>query len=588
MGIPDPVHVAWSPDSTKLLTHRIDQRAVPLMHLTQSCPPDGSHRPLHHEYHFAMPGDPLPLLEMLVIELASGRVIPVDRPAQPMAQLRTAIESEQVFWAADSSKVSYIEYSRGCKDLRLIHVDATTGSARVAVQQSTDTFLLPGPWLVPCPVKVLYQTDEVLWWSQRDGWGHLYLYDLGTCDCKNQVTSGPWLVRDVVHVDEQSREVILLGAGREPGANPYFTLLYRATLDGRELTPLITDRCDHHVRVVGRAPWLVDSYGGFGQPVTHTLRDKAGTALLELGHADAGPLTETGFSWPEEIRVTAADGVTDLYGILYKPSDFDPTKSYPVLDSIYPGPQLIRQMRLTIGPFSTTPYLLDQLGDANAVAELGFIVLVLDGRGTPLQSKAFLDYSYGNQGDPGCLADQVAALAQVSATRPWMDLSRVGIYGHSGGGNASAVAILTYPDVYRAAVAAAGDYDLRGYYAVWGETYHGLPGEGDGDGGSADGAANYVSTATTRLAANLEGKLLIVHGEMDDNVQPGLVLKFVRALIDADKDFELLYVPNGAHGYLSAQPYVIRREWDFLVRHVMGAEPPVGYKIDPKAAGTGG
>jgi dipeptidyl aminopeptidase/acylaminoacyl peptidase len=282
-------------------------------------------------------------------------------------------------------------------------------------------------------------------------------------------------------------------------------------------------------------------------------------------------VTAKGWKFPEPFSVKAADGSTDIYGLIYKPTNFDPSKKYPVLDSDYPGPQIIRVPRsfnggLLGGSFS------DLYGLPQATAELGFIVVVVDGRGTPGRSKAFHDAAYGKMGEAGSLQDHVAAIRQLAQARPYMDLDRVGIYGHSGGGFASVRAILAYPDFFKVAVASAGNHDQRGYLASWGEKYMG-PLSGD----------NYLEAANVTLAANLKGKLLLVWGDMDDNVPPALSIQLVDALIKANKDFDLLVLPNRNHGGM-ADPYFIRRRWDYLVEHLLGTTPPP-YKIENSMPG---
>jgi dipeptidyl aminopeptidase/acylaminoacyl peptidase len=296
------------------------------------------------------------------------------------------------------------------------------------------------------------------------------------------------------------------------------------------------------------------------------LRRADGKAVLELEHADLSALVATGWRYPERFSAKAADGITDIYGLIFRPSRFDPAKQYPVLDDIYPGPQTIR-----------TPKAFSAFGvQSSSMAELGFIVVLVDGRGTPYRSKAFHDLSYGNLDQAGGLDDHIAAFRQLAQKYPSLDLNRVGIFGHSGGGFASTRAILAYPDFYKVAVSSAGNHDQRGYLALWGELYEGYP--------VTDA---WVAQANVGLADRLKGKLLLMTGDMDDNVHPALTMQLVDALVKANKDFDLIVLPNRNHGS-AGDPYFIRRRWDYFVKYLLGVEPPANYRVKgPEAAGAG-
>ena len=290
-------------------------------------------------------------------------------------------------------------------------------------------------------------------------------------------------------------------------------------------------------------------------PVT-VLRSTDGKTVIPLEQADVSRLLATGWRWPERFTVKAADESTDLYGIILRPSAFDSTRHYPVIEEIYPGPQINKV------PKGFTPG-----GDHQALVELGFVGVEVDGRGTPFRSKAFHNYSYGHLETGGGLEDHIAAYRQLGPRYPFLDLDRVGIYGHSGGGFASTRAILAYPDFYKVAVSSAGNHDQRSYLAVWGETYQGMP---NGD--------NYRAQANRSLAKNLKGKLLLAFGDLDDNVHPAMTIQLIDALTRANKDYDLLIIPNGNHGF-AANMYFRRRRWDYFVRHLLGQEPPAGYEI---------
>jgi dipeptidyl aminopeptidase/acylaminoacyl peptidase len=327
------------------------------------------------------------------------------------------------------------------------------------------------------------------------------------------------------------------------------------------MTLLTPEDGDHEVAVSPGGRFLVDSWSRVDLAPIAVIRGIDGRVIQRLEEADISALVASGWRPPERFQVKAADGTTDIYGTLYLPSRVDSAGRYPVLDDVYPGPQANR-----------APFAFAAGSDAQALAELGFVVVTIDGRGTPHRSKAFHDAADRNLQSGGGLDDHVAGMRQLAARRPWMDLERVGVYGFSGGGFASARAILMYPDFYDVAVSAAGNHDQRGYVAFWGETYQGLP-QGD----------SYAAQANPSLAANLKGKLLLAYGDMDDNVHSALTIQLVDALIKANRDFDLLVMPNRNHGF-GSDPYFIRRRWDYFVEHLRRQEPP---RYEIRAAGGG-
>ena len=308
--------------------------------------------------------------------------------------------------------------------------------------------------------------------------------------------------------------------------------------------------------------YYVDSASTTDTPPVVSVRRWDGEVIVELERADISRLLDTGWTPPERFCVKAADGETDIYGVLYRPHGLDPAGSYPVIDHPYPGPQTYR-VQPSFGESN-------RLYDPESLAALGFVVFAVDGRGTPGRSKAFHDLSYGRLGDAGSLDDHIAALRQLAATRPWMDLDRVGVYGASGGGFATVRALCAYPDFYKVGVSSCGNHDQRYYQLSWGETYLGLPKE------NPDA---YLRASNVAIADRLEGKLLLIHGEMDDNVHPQLTMQLVDRLIAANKDFEMLIVPGAEHLFVGQLAYVTRRRWDFFVRHLADAEPPAGYRL---------
>lgn len=558
-----PPIATWSPDSKKILTYKLDERKVKDFYLLQSVPPDGSVRPILHTYKYPLPGDEnLPLVELVILDVETKTQVNVNY-AKEQVTFETPVEVKRAWWSEDCQRIYYLFMERADKAYRLIEIDPVTGKAREVMKEEGETFVEMALVDITRPnVRDLKRGNEIIWFSQRDGWAHLYLYDLKTGKLKNQITSGPWVVFEINHVDEVNRWVYFTAFGHEKERDPYYRHVYRAKLDGSQIELLTPEDADHNVTFSESGKYFTDSYSTLDQAPVSVLRSSSGELLIKLEEADMSHLIDMGWKFPERFKVKAADGVTDIYGMIVKPINFDPGKKYPVIDAIYPGPQIIRT------PPSFNVVFAGWLWEPIAMAELGFIVVTIDGRGTPFRSKAFHDFSYGNFKDAGALQDHIAGFRQLSATRPYMDLSRVGIFGHSGGGFASARAIFLYPDFYKVAVSAAGNHDQRGYNAGWGEKYQGLL-EGD----------NYLDQVNASIAKNLKGKLMLSYGDMDDNVHLALTLRVVDALIKANKDFDLLVLPNGNHGYGAAMPYHTRRKWDYFVKHLLGEEPPKEYKF---------
>jgi len=576
-GKKQPPVLLWSPDSKRIFTHRLDQRQVEPLYLLQSVPPKGF-RPLLHAYRYALVGDPnLPLAELMIFDIEKKTKTALKTDPY-LVLFVSPIAMKKAWWSENSQSLYFIEEERASKAARLRAADALTGETRTLIEEKGLTYVELNLNIGSAPnVCVLGDGSEIIWFSERDGWAHLYLYDGKTGALKNQITRGPWVVRDIMRVDEKNRWVYFTGGGREKGRDPYYQHLYRIRLDGSGLELLTPEDADHSVadmlsgaNAFGLSPrfspsgrYFVDTCSRMDLTPVSLLRDADGRLVRELEKADIEPLLATGWKWPERFSVKARDGTTDLYGVIYKPSNFDPAKKYPVIDGIYPGPQMIR----TPKSFGADPFSLFELSEDISLAELGFVVVNIDGLGTPFRSKAFHDFGYGKMEEAGGLEDHIAGIRQLAAGRPYMDISRVGIYGHSGGGFASTHAILAYPDFYKVAVSSAGNHDQRSYLVCWGEQYQGLL-EGE----------NYKNQANAGLAANLKGKLLLVHGDMDDNVHPAMTLQVADALIKANKDFDLLILPNRNHGF-SLDPYFARRKWDYFVRNLLGAEPPHGYEI---------
>ncbi|HYM68381.1 MAG TPA: DPP IV N-terminal domain-containing protein [bacterium] len=570
--------VLWSPDSRRILSYRLDRRAGGTYHLVQSVPRNGSRRPVLHSYAYPLPGDDhVPTADLIVFDVARGTSCVVRGERVPLLYYGSPLRPDWIWWSADGRRIHVVTRGRGYQSYRLSVIEAASGESRVLVEEHAGVAIDPHPTHSGVPiVKVLNDGAQVLWYSQRDGWGHLYLYDGETGALRRQVTAGAWTVTDVLHVDGAGRRVYFTAMGREAGCDPYFNHLYRVGLDGEHPTLLTPEDATHQISFAPSGACFVDSFSRVDRPPVTVLRAPDGTIICDLERGDAGRLHELGWTPPERFCVKARDGATDVYGVLIRPSNFRPesTGRLPVLDSIYAGPQT-NQAPTSFGGYSSTtavPNKFRDLWHAQALAELGFAVVMIDGLGMPYRSRAFGERSYRDLGDGG-IADHVAAIRQLAKRYSYLDLDRVGIYGHSAGGYASTRAMLTFPEFYRVAVSSAGNHDHRLDKASWVERYMGLP-VGD----------HYHEQSNVTLAHRLEGKLLLMHGEMDENVHPASTLQVVDALINANKDFDLLILPNRPHGCTS-DPYFVRRRWDYFVRHLLGADPPAEYAIAPDAAG---
>lgn len=555
--------VVWSPDSKKIATFQHDARGVGEMYYVDTV----VGHPTLTVRKYPLPGDEkIFTIRRVVIDVDARKVVPLALPPDPH---RSSICDHvvcggtwaDVQWSDDSREVAFLSTSRDHKreDLRI--ADASTGAVRDVMAERVESFFESGQGKVSW--KYLPGSKEVLWFSKRDNWGHLYLYDSTSGAQKSHITTGDGNVAQVLHVDKDARAVYFVGVGKEAGRDPYYRHFYRIGLDGKSQTLLTPENADHTIDVSPSGKYFVDSYSTPEVPPVAVLRDANGQIVMPLETADISQLVATGWKPPMPITVKARDGTTDLYGLLFRPTHFDESKRYPIVNNVYPGPQT--------GSVGGRTFSAAR-GDAQAIAELGFIVVQIDGMGTPWRSRTFHETWYGQMGD-NTLPDQVAGMKQLAARFPWIDLERAGIYGHSGGGNATAAAMFQYPDFFKVGVAQAGNHDNRVYEDDWGEKWQGLL-------TAKDGTTNYDNQANQLIAKNLKGKLLLAHGTMDTNVPQYSTLLVVDALIKANKDFDLIMLPNRGHGF-GNEPYMMRRRWDYFVRHLMGAEPPAGYELKP-------
>ena len=561
--------ILWSPDSRRIATFRQDQRNVGEMYLVHT-------RVGHPEldaWKYPLPGDSVvTMIERVVVDPGGPdgpKVVKLDMPPD---QHRSGVcdhvacrgggpggDFADVEWSPDGSRLFFVSTSRDHRHETLREADPETGEVRDILSESAGDFLETGyntsDW------HVIPSKNRIVWYSQRDDHGHLYLYDLRTGKLERRITGGPWNVLQVRKIDRSTGTIWFTGAGREPG-DPYLRRAYSVRTDGSHLRLLTPDSADHQVSFSPDGRWFVDRASTPQTPPVTVLRDARGRKAMELERADISRLVAAGWKPPASITVKARDGKTEVYGLLFTPTDLDSTKAYPVVNHIYPGPQT--------GSVGSRSFEASR-GDAQALAELGFVVVEIDALGTPMRSHSFQAAWYGDMGDNG-LPDQVAGMRELAARYPWIDLSRAGIYGHSGGGFATADAMFRYPDFFKVGIAEAGNHDNRDYEDDWGEKWQGLLTTGP------DGKTSYDNQANELVARKLKGKLLLAYGTTDDNVPPYNTLLVVDSLIAANKDFDLIALPNRRHGF-GAEPYMVRRRWDYFVRNLLGAEPPHEFAI---------
>jgi dipeptidyl aminopeptidase/acylaminoacyl peptidase len=554
--------VVWSPDSKRIATFRHDSRGVGEMYLVNTT----VGHPTLTTLKYPLPGDDkIFMIERVVIDVDQKKVVKINLPVDPhRSTLCDHIVCggtwSDVQWSADSKEVAFVSTSRDHKREDMRVADAATGAVRNVLSERTETFFESGQGRVNW--RYLPQSKEVLWYSRKDDWGTLYLHDATTGMQKNRITAGEGNVTQVMRVDESGRTIYFQGVGKEAGRDPYFRHFYKIGFDGKSQTLLTPEDGDHTIDLSPSGRYFVDSYSKPDVPSVTVLRDATGKALMTLETADISQLVAAGWKPPMPITVKARDGKTDLYGLLFRPTKFDPSQKYPIINNIYPGPQTG-----SVGGRSFSA----ARNDAQAIAELGFIVVQIDGMGTPWRSRTFHEAYYGDMGD-NTLPDQVAGMKELGSRYPWIDLDRAGIYGHSGGGFATAGAMFRYPDFFKVGVSQAGNHDNRIYEDDWAEKWQGLLVK------KADGTSNYDDQANQMHAKNLKGKLLLAHGTMDTNVPYYSTLLVVDELIKANKNFDLIMFPNRNHGF-GSEPYMVRRRWDYFVQHLLGGVPPADYEM---------
>ena len=547
--------IAWSPDSTKLAAYRVKPGYRREVHFVESSPEDQI-QPKHSSIVYAKPGDVLELEQPVLFDVVNKRQTVIDNKLFP-----NAYEISNPVWWKDSRGFTFEYNQRGHQVYRVIEVDAASGTARALISDEPKTFFsyrAANGALADSGKRYRYDIDdgkEIIWMSERDGWAHLYLYDGATGQVKKQITTGDWLVRGVQRVDAAKRQIWFNAGGMYAGKDPYFSYYYRINFDGTGLTKLTPDDANHNVNYSSDGQFFIDNYSRLDLPPVLELRrvsDNSILATLERGNATE--LLKTGWQPPEVFTSLGRDGKTGIWGVIIRPTNFDPRKKYPVIENIYAGPQ---------GSFVPKSFLT--YSSMMAQAEIGFIVVQIDGMGTANRSKAFHDVAWKNLGDAG-FPDRILWHKAVAAKYPWYDITRVGLYGGSAGGQNSLGGLLFHPEFYKAAVSYAGCHDNRMDKIWWNEQWMGWP-----------IGPQYSASSNVDNAYRLQGNLLLIVGEMDTNVDPSSTMQVVKQLIKHNKDFDLLVVPGANHGAARGDqygPYGDHKRYDFFVRHLLGVNPP--------------
>jgi dipeptidyl aminopeptidase/acylaminoacyl peptidase len=531
----------WSPDSKKLVAFRRRPGYNRQVHYVESSPADQV-QPKHSSIFYRKPGDEVDFDHPVVFDVATKQRFDGDAALYP-----NPYANSRLAWREDSRAVTFEFNQRGHQVYRVLELDATTGRTRTVIEETSKTFVEYSGKRIREDV---LGGREIVWASERDGWNHLYLYDGATGQVKNQITKGAWAVRGVQHVDAKARQIWFSASGMHAPQDPYFVHFYRINFDGTGLTPLTPADGTHAVTWSSDRQFYVDRWSRVDQaPIAELRRTSDQSLVMPLEKGDMTALLKTGWRPPEVFVSKARDGKTDIWGVIIRPTNFDPAKTYPVIENIYAGPQ---------GSFVPKTFST-QLG-MQAQAELGFIVVQIDGMGTSNRSKAFHDVAWKNLGDAG-FPDRILWHKAVAAKYPYYDITRVGIYGTSAGGQNAGGALLFHPDFYDVAVSAVGCHDNRMDKIWWNEQWMGWP-----------IGPEYVASSNVDHAKDLQGRLLLVVGEMDSNVDPASTMQVVNALIKANKVFDLLVIPGANHGPGGA--YGERKRFDFFVKHLRGAEPP--------------
>ncbi len=546
---PLELNISWSPDSKYIIAGKYDRREARNLYLYKVLPDEG-HRAEVREYERPIAGDSIvPTVEFILIDVEKASYQQLDIPA------KATFLAYGFNWTEDGNRAYQVSFARGYQSVDIYEVTAANSQVRTVFTESAATYVDPNT----NDLRVLDASNELLWLSERDGWQHIYRINQQTGQVINQVTKGAYVVRGIEHIDEKAQRIYFTAGGKEPGIDPYYPLLYSIRFDGTDLKQLTHEAAHHTLFFNSKGDYFVDNYSTVEEPNSAVLRrSKDGRVMAQLEQGDISEIIAMGWQKPEPFKVKGRDGKTDIYGVLFKPNNFDPNQKYPVIEGTYSGPQTIRAPKTFYRGLSN---------DDTPMTQLGFVLVNIDGMGSAFRSKAFHDVSYRNLGDIGG-PDKMIAIKTLAHKYPWIDTTRVGIFGHSAGGYDAARALLAYPEFYKVGVATAGNHDHRSAKAWWPELYMGYP-----------AGKNYDEQSNYTHAKNLQGHLLLIHGDQDQNVNPTASMRLAAELIKANKDFELLLIPNKDHGQVYYDKYMIRKRWDFFVEHLHGIQAPKNYQI---------
>jgi len=557
--------ILWSGDSKMIATFQQDERKVGDMYLVTT----NVGHPHLQSWKYPLPGDSIvAMVERVIIHVDEDnpKVVRLQIPADfHRATLGDDISEGGALadaqWSDDNKTLAFVSTSRDHKQARMRIADATTGVVRDIFKETVLTQFESGQSSISW--RYLSASNEIIWYSERDNLGHLYLYDATTGQLKNQVTKGNFVVASIKKIDEKGRKIYFMAAGLD-NQNPYFEHRCVSDFNGSGFRDLTPEEGTHQITFSPSGEYFVNTFSQPDIPQSFNLRSVKGEKILDLGSADISKLKDAGWKPATPFSVKAADGATDIYGLMFTPTNMKEGVKYPLVDYIYPGPQS--------GSMGGNWGFSASRGDNQALAELGFVVVAIEGTSNPMRSKSYHDMSYGNMAE-NTLPDQVTGIRQLAQRYPFIDTSRIGIWGHSGGGFATADAMFTYPEFFKVGIAESGNHDNRNYEDDWGERYIGLLKK------NPDGTSNYTDQANQVHAKNLKGKLLLVHGMMDDNVPPYNTLLVVKALQDANRDFDLIIFPDSRHGYGQYRDYMMRIRWDYFVKNLKDALHPKEFKI---------
>ncbi|WP_113654701.1 S9 family peptidase [Pedobacter namyangjuensis] len=534
--------VSWSPDAKKLATNKVRPNKPHLIYLIESSPTTQL-QPILQSRNYLKPGDALPQMQPSLFLIDSKKQVPVDA-----SKIQSQYSLSRLDWRKDSRAFTFEYNQRGHQKYSIVEVNGTNGSVKELVNEEVKTFFSYSG------KKYRYDVNdgkEIIWSSERDGWNHLYLYDANG-KVKNQITKGDWVMRNVVKVDEQDRTIIFEASGMEKNLDPYFIQYYKINFNGSGLVKLTTENGNHQATFNSDYSKFIDIYSRIDAPQKTLLRDaKTGKILKELENGNADELLKTGWKMPEVFTAKGRDGKTDIWGMIIRPSNFDPAKKYPVIEYIYAGPH---------DSFVPKNFANDSRGSLHELAELGFIVVQCDGMGTSNRSKAFHDVAWKNLKDGG-FPDRIEFIKAAAKKYSYMDTERVGIFGNSAGGQSSLGALLFHPEFYKVAVSSSGCHDNRMDKMWWNEQWMGYP-----------IGPEYAASSNVDNAHKLEGKLLLILGELDDNVDPASTMQVINKLVKANKNFDFLFVPGMGHSL--GGDYGERKRRDFFVKHLIGVDPP--------------